>query len=177
MIHERVDRPGGPAMEQQELQRIAQLVEMNRQKMARLEEQITKLSEIRLEQLGVIAALKVLDTNQSTMIPLGGGVQLPASPSGDTVVIDIGSGIQAEKPRSEAITILESRLEEVEEVLTTLQNEFTQTETVVTELATTFTEAAKSIQEATEEEPTQADTPAKSTRRRRKHGTEFTLDD
>ena len=58
-------------MEQQELQRIAQLVEMNRQKMARIEEQITKLSEIRMEQLGVIAALKTLDTNQSTMIPLG----------------------------------------------------------------------------------------------------------
>ena len=69
MIPERVDRPGGPAMDQQELQRIAQLVEMNRQKMARIEEQITKLSEIRLEQLGVIAALKVLDTNPSTMIP------------------------------------------------------------------------------------------------------------
>ena len=56
-------------MEQQELQRIAQLVEMNRQKMARIEEQITKLTEIRMEQLGVIAALKTLDTQQSTMIP------------------------------------------------------------------------------------------------------------
>ena len=104
-------------MEQQELQRIAQLVEMNRQKMARIEEQITKLSEIRMEQLGVIAALKTLDTNQSTMIPLGGGVQLPISTEGNTVVVDIGSGVQAEKPRAEAITILESRLEEVEEVI------------------------------------------------------------
>ena len=76
MTPERVDRPRGPVMDQQELQRIAQLVEMNRQKMARIEEQVTKLSEIRLEQLGVIAALKVLNTQQSTMIPLGGGVQL-----------------------------------------------------------------------------------------------------
>jgi len=97
-------------MEQQELQRIAQLVEMNRQKMARIEEQVTKLTEIRLEQLGVISALKTLDTNQSTMIPLGAGVQLPASPKGDTVVIDIGSGVQAERPREEAISILEARL-------------------------------------------------------------------
>ena len=45
-------------MDQQELQRIAQLVEMNRQKMARIEEQMTRLSEIRMEQLGVIASLK-----------------------------------------------------------------------------------------------------------------------
>ena len=178
MIPERVDRPGGPVMDQQELQRIAQLVEMNRQKMARIEEQVTKLSEIRLEQLGVIAALKVLDTNQSTMIPLGGGVQLPASPKGDTVVIDIGSGVQAEKPREEAITILESRLAEVEDVMTTLQNEFTDTETVVAELAATFTEAAKTLQELAVEEPTTEDTTAaKPSRRRRKHGTEFTLDD
>ena len=60
MIHERLDRPRGPVMDQQELQRIAQLVEMNRQKMARIEEQVNKLTEIRLEQLGVIAALKTL---------------------------------------------------------------------------------------------------------------------
>ena len=128
-------------MEQQELQRIAQLVEMNRQKMARIEEQVTKLTEIRLEQLGVISALKTLDTNQSTMIPLGAGVQLPASPKGDTVVIDIGSGVQAERPREEAISILEARLAEVEEVLNVLQTEFTETETIVTELANTFTDA------------------------------------
>ena len=164
-------------MDQQELQRIAQLVEMNRQKMARIEEQVNKLSEIRLEQLGVIAALKTLDSNQSTMIPLGGGVQLPASPKGDTVVIDIGSGVQAEKPRSEATTILESRLEEVEEVLTTLQTEFSETETIVTELAATFTEAAKQLQPAAEDESESTETPQKSTRRRRKHGTELTLDD
>ena len=164
-------------MEQQELQRIAQLVEMNRQKMARIEEQVTKLTEIRLEQLGVIAALKTLETNQSTMIPLGAGVQLPASPEGDTVVIDIGSGVQTEKPREEAITILEARLNEVEDILNTLQNEFTETEKVVTELATTFTEAAKNLQEATEEQTEETEPPTKSTRRRRKHGTELTLDD
>jgi prefoldin alpha subunit len=164
-------------MEQQELQRIAQLVEMNRQKMARIEEQITKLSEIRMEQLGVIAALKTLDTKQSTMIPLGGGVQLPITPKADTVVIDIGSGVQAEKPRAEAITILESRLEEVEEVMGTLQNEFTETETVVTELANTFSEAAATIQ--AEQETTSDDTSPqpKPSRRRRRHGTELTLDD
>ena len=164
-------------MEQQELQRIAQLVEMNRQKMARIEEQITKLSEIRMEQLGVIAALKTLDTQQSTMIPLGGGVQLPISTEGTTVVVDIGSGVQAEKPRAEAITILESRLEEVEEVMDTLQNEFTDTETVVTELANTFSEAAAAIQAAQEAEPTEESPQAKPSRRRRKHGTELTLDD
>lgn len=181
--HRRLDdtRAGPPAqragMEQQELQRIAQLVEMNRQKMTRIEEQVTKLTEIRLEQLGVIAALKTLESNQSTMIPLGAGIQLPASPKGDTVVIDIGSGVQAEKPREEAITILEARLKEVDKVLNTLQNEYMETEKVVTELATTFTEAAKNLQQATEPQIEEEETPTKSKRRRRKHGTELTLDD
>ena len=165
-------------MDQQELQRIAQLVEMNRQKMARIEEQVTRLSEIRLEQLGVIASLKVLATQQPTMIPLGAGVQLPATPTGETVVIDIGSGVQAEKPRAEAIEILESRLQEVDEVMTTLQKEFTETEKIVAELATTFSDAAKQLQQQSVEVPeTDQEPPSSAKRRRRKHGTELTLDD
>ena len=165
-------------MDQQELQRIAQLVEMNRQKMSRIEEQVTRLSEIRLEQLGVIASLKTLATQQPTMIPLGAGVQLPATPTGETVVIDIGSGVQAEKPRAEAIDILESRLQEVDEVMTTLQNEFAETEKIVAELATTFSEAAKQLQQQSTDEAIDSQEPSPSTkRRRRKHGTELTLDD
>jgi len=165
-------------MDQQELQRIAQLVEMNRQKMARIEEQVTRLSEIRLEQLGVIASLKVLATQQPTMIPLGAGVQLPATPAGETVVIDIGSGVQAEKPRTEAIKILESRLQEVDDVMTTLQREFTETEKIVAELATTFSDAAKQLQQQPVEVPeNDQEPPSSAKRRRRKHGTELTLDD
>ena len=110
------------------------------------------------------------------MIPLGSGVQLPASPTGDTVVIDIGSGVQAEKPRAEGITILEARLQEVEEVLITLQNEFAETETIVTELATTFTEAAKKLQQEAEPPLDTSEEVAKPSRRR-KRGTELTLDD
>ena len=166
-------------MDQQELQRIAQLVEMNRQKMSRIEEQMTRLSEIRLEQLGVIASLKVLATEQPTMIPLGAGVQLPASPTGDTVVIDVGSGVQAEKPRAEAVEILENRLNEVDEVMSTLQNEFADTEKIVSELATTFSNAAKELQEEQSTNVAKETQEPSSTpkRRRRKHGTELTLDD
>ena len=165
-------------MDQQELQRIAQLVEMNRQKMARIEEQVTRLSEIRLEQLGVIASLKTLATQQPTMIPLGAGVQLPATPTGETVVIDIGSGVQAEKPRVEAIEILESRLQEVDEVMNTLQNEFSETEKIVAELATTCSNAAKQLQQqSTDEAIDDQESSPSPKRRRRKHGTELTLDD
>ena len=164
-------------MQQEELQRIARLVEFNRQKMARLEEQITKLVEVRLEQLGVVAALRVLDTGQQTMFPLGAGVQLPATPAEDSIIIDIGSGVQVERPREEAIEILESRLVEVEEVLSTLKNEFKETEIAVGELASIFTEAAASLKAEAEAEPTTEGESKKPTRRRRRRGSELTLDD
>jgi prefoldin alpha subunit len=171
----RVDRPRGLGVQQEELQRIARLVEFNRQKMARLEEQITKLAEVRLEQLGVIAALRALDTGQQTMFPLGAGVQLPATPAEDSIVIDIGSGVQVERPRTEAVDILESRLVEIEEVLSTLEKEFKETEIAVGELASIFTEAAASLQAAAE--PTADDESEKPTRQRRRRGSELTLDD
>jgi len=178
MLGKQVETGGGPVMDQQELQRIAQLVEMNRQKMARIEEQVTRLTEIRLEQLGVIAAIKTLETGQPTMIPLGAGVQLPATPQSNTVVIDIGSGVQAEKSRDEAIQILENRLAEVEDVHTKLQTEFTETENIVGELASTFSTAAKELQSISQEDSSDPVTEDKQPRRRRrKHGTELTLDD
>ncbi len=161
-------------MEGEELQRIAQLVEYNRQKMSRLEEQISKLAEIRLEQTGVLAALQTIEPGKRTMIPLGAGVQLPATPNDDAVVIDIGSGVQAEKPRDEAIKILESRMEEVGEVLSALEKEYQSTEQEVITLANTFNEAASQIQSKAEDnsEPT----PTKKSRRKRR-GSELTLDD
>lgn len=161
-------------MEQQELQRIARLVELNRQKMARLEEQLSKLAEVRIEQLGVIAALQALQTGQSTMIPLGAGVQLPAEPA-DTVVIDIGSGVQAERSRREAVEILTARSGEVNEVIAALQREFDETERIVTELATTFTQAAEGAQEA--ESETSEEAASTPRQRRRRRGGELTLDD
>lgn len=168
------DRPGGPEVETEELQRIAQLVELNRQKMSRLEEQIKKLAEIRLEQTGVLAALQSIQPGKRTMIPLGAGVQLPATPKDDAVVIDIGSGVQAEKPREEAIKILERRMQEVEEVLNALETEYQNTEQEVMTLANTFNETASLIQPQAEDkaEPT----PAKKPRRKRR-GSELTLDD
>ena len=89
----------------------------------------------------------------------------------------MGSGVQGEKPGGEAITILEERLSEVDEVLNTIQNEFTDTEKVVTDLAATFTEAAKKLQQVADPEPEESEAPTKPSRRRRKHGTELTLDD
>ena len=172
MMAECLDQPGGPDVEAEELQRIAQLVELNRQKLSRIEEQISKLAEIRLEQTGVLTALQTIQPGKRTMVPLGAGVQLPTTPHDDAVVIDIGSGVQAEKPREEAIEILQSRMEEVGEVLNALEKEYQNTEQEVITLANTFNTAANEIKTKAEPEAE----PTKKPRRKRR-GSELTLDD
>ena len=164
-------------MEAEEMQRIARLVELNRQKMTRIEDQITKLTEIRLEQVGVVAALNSLSSDKRTMIPLGSGIQLPAKQEGDTVVVDIGSGIQAERTRTEAIEILEKKMVELDNVLQILQTEGTETENTINELVTVFTEAAAALQAVDSTEPEAAEPRPKPKSRRRRGGGELTLDD
>ena len=169
-------------MDAEELQRVARLVDINRQRISRIEEQASRLDDIRIEQDGVIRALKALpDDDRRTMIPLGGGVQLPVIPASDGVVVDIGSGVQAERPRDEAINILETRRAEVMEVLSQLRGELKEAEEVVKTLAESFAEGAKALQSATAttQEPAEESesTESKSKRRRRRSGGELTLDD
>jgi prefoldin alpha subunit len=176
MTPERFERPGGPNMEADEMQRIARLVELNRQKMTRIEDQISKLTEIRLEQVGVVAALNSLSSDKRTMIPLGSGIQLPTKQDGDTVVVDIGSGIQAERTRTEAIEILEKRMAELDDVLKILQTEGTETENTINELVTVFTEAAAALQAVETPQP-ESDVTETKPKPRRHRGGELTLDD
>ena len=164
-------------MEADEMQRIARLVELNRQKMTRIEDQISKLTEIRLEQVGVVAALNSLSSDKRTMIPLGSGIQLPTKQDGDTVVVDIGSGIQAERTRTEAIEILEKRMAELDDVLKILQTEGTETENTINELVTVFTEAAAALQAVETPQPESPATETKPKPRRHRGGGELTLDD
>ena len=170
-------------MDADELQRIARLVEMNRQKMATLEEQISRLEKVINEQATTIAALEALPDHEGrTMFAVGAGVQVPAQVLGDGVVIDIGSGVQAERERGEALEILRFRQAEVEAVLGELQSQFDEAEASVTTLATQFNEGAAAYQAAQSEAPEEAPASDSTTkpvprRRRRGFGSELTLDD
>jgi len=165
-----------------ELQRIADLVETNRERLQNIESQVVRLEEVRQEQARAIMALKAIPASgaNDAMIPLGGGVQIIADiPSEGGAVIDIGSGIQAEKTREEALELLSSRNEELIRLMDSLRSEFDETEKLVIELANQFNEAIEELQgegqdstDSTTQEPEN-----RSRRRRRKRGTEFTLDD
>ena len=166
-----------------ELQRIAQLVEVNRERLQALEQQIRNLEGIKLEQEHALAALLSIsqDGANGAMIPLGAGVQLVADiPPDGGAVIDIGSRIQAEKTREEAAQILSKRNEELNDIMDSLRKEYEELEKHVVELATKFNDAVETAKPPSEETPSekQQSTVAPTKRKsRRKRGTELTLDD
>ena len=165
-----------------ELQRIADLVETNRERLQNIESQVVRLEEVRQEQARAIMALKAIPESgaNDAMIPLGGGVQIIANiPSEGSAVIDIGSGIQAEKTREEALELLSSRNEELIRLMDSLKSEFDDTEKLVIELANQFNEGIEELQgeESDSTDSTTQESENRPRRRRRKRGTEFTLDD
>ena len=171
------------APDRAELQQIAQLVEMNRERLQVLEQQVHRLEEVRLEQVRAIMSLEAIpeDGVSDVMIPLGGGVQIIADVSAEAgAVVDIGSGIQAERTRAEALEMLNSRNQELMQLMDQMKTEFDETEKVVLDLANQFNDGVATLQEdATEEappSPSQTETPSPK-RRRRKRGTDLTLDD
>ena len=166
-----------------ELQRIAQLVEVNRERLQALEQQVRNLEGIKLEQEHALEALQSIsqDGANGAMIPLGAGVQLVADiPPDGGAVIDIGSRIQAEKTREEAAQILGKRNEELNDIMDSLRKEYEDLEKHVVELATKFNDAVEGATPTSEETPNEkqqsTDSPTKR-KPRRKRGTELTLDD
>ena len=166
-----------------ELQRIARLVEVNRERLQALEQQLRNLEGIKLEQENALEALLSISQNgaNGAMIPLGAGVQLVADiPPDGGAVIDIGSRIQAEKTREEAAQILRKRNEELNDIMESLRKEYEELEKHVVELATKFNDAVEGARPPSEEAPSekQQSTDAPTKRKpRRKRGTELTLDD
>ena len=166
-----------------ELQRIAQQVETNRERLQNLESQVIRLEEVRQEQARAIMTLEAIPKSgaNDAMIPLGGGVQIIADiPSEAGAVIDIGSGIQAEKTREEALEILSARNEELLRLMDSLKSEFDETEKLVIELATQFNDGVAELQDedtVVAEVASLEGSESRPKRRRRKRGTEFTLDD
>ena len=63
-----------------ELQRMAQLVELNRERMQTIEQQVRQLETIRMEQIQAIEALRAIPEEgaEGAMIPLGSGLQIIA---------------------------------------------------------------------------------------------------
>ena len=166
----------------EELQRIARLVEANRERMEALETQLRRLEAVRMEQVNALKALESIPEKGSkgTMVPLGAGVQIITDiPADYGAVVDIGSGIQAERTRAEASEILSTRNNELTDLTERMKTEFDQLEVSTMALAAEFNEKMTAIESVDEPKvpvtSSTDDEPKRKTRRRR--GTELTLDD
>ena len=134
------------AADREELQRIAQLVEVNRERMQAIEQQLGQLESIRVEQIQAIEALRAIPDEgaQGAMIPLGSGVQIIADiPSEGGAVVDIGSRVQAERTREEAADILSKRSEELATIIERMKAELSELEQTTVGLAQKFNESVE----------------------------------
>ena len=167
----------------EELQRIARLVEANRERMEALEAQLRRLDSVRMEQLNALKALQSIPDGGSrgAMVPLGAGVQIITDiPSDYGAVVDIGSGIQAEKTRAEASEILSTRNKELSDLTERMKSEFDQLEASTIELANDFNEKMAKLEGTEDQQPqpsTEIKDEAPKRKARRRRGTELTLDD
>ena len=163
-----------------ELQRMARLVDMNRQRLAELQEQVQRVDAVLFEHEETIASLKAIETTPGGHMSLGAGVMLPIN-KGTTTLVDLGTGILGERSPQDAITIVQSRIDDLAEVKSQFEIEVEVISQRTEELANAFDEAAKSISEtkAAEKEPGSEPEPGPSTnpRRSRNFGSSLTLDD
>ena len=133
----------------EELQRIAQLVEANRERMQAIEQQVRQLESIRIEQMQAIEALLAIPKEgaEGAMIPLGSGVQIVADiPPEGGAVVDIGSRVQTERTREEAAEILSRRSEELVTIIERMKTEFDELEQTTIDLAQKFNESVEGLE-------------------------------
>ena len=162
-----------------ELQQMARLVDMNRQRLEDIQNQLEKIEIVILEHEDTHKALTSLAEGKQGHIPLGAGVMVN-TPSNSTSLIDYGSGIFGERNHSSAAKIVSHRLEDINELKAQFEEEANQLTQRIEELAKHFEQAAEEYKtQKTHSETTLIPTEEKQTpsRRKRGFGSELTLDD
>lgn len=146
-------------MSEEELKNMARLIDLNRQRLEQLQDQVSRLEMVQAEAADVETSLTeislIVSEEKSTpsekkqnkvMIPIGSGVHIPTTVEANTTsVIDIGSGIFAEKNPDEAAAIIRTRITEIGKIITELNNEAETITAKITEMSTEFNLAAQKM--------------------------------
>ena len=146
-------------MSEEELKNMARLIDLNRQRLEQLQDQVSRLEMVQAEAADVETSLteisRIVSEEKSTpsekkqnkvMIPIGSGVHIPTTVEANTTsVIDIGSGIFAEKNPDEAATIIRTRITELGKIITELNSEAETITAKITEMSTEFNLAAQNM--------------------------------
>ena len=163
-----------------ELQRMARLVDMNRQRLEEINQQIDRIEVVQLEHDDTRRALNALSGGKTGHIVLGAGVMVPL-PEKATTLVDLGSGVFGERSPDNAEQLVAKRLVDLTELKSQFEAEAAMLTQRIEELAAAFEQAAKEMTDSkidTESEPIATKPEEKQSRRRRKGiGGELTLDD
>ena len=165
-------------IESSELQQMARLVDLNRQRLEEINQQIERIEAVQLEHDDTRRALKSLSKGTKGHIPLGAGVMVPL-PKGATTIVDLGSGVFGERTPESAEEMVSKRLEDLTELKSQFEAEAAMLTQRIEELAITVEKAAQEMTQQKEEpEAEKENGEEKSSRRRRKGiGGKLTLDD
>ena len=162
-----------------DLQQIARMVDLNRQRLEEVQTQLTRVESVLFEHEETIAALDSLSVGSKGHIPLGAGVMVPISQD-ITTIVDLGSGIFGERLPKDAADIVRARMTDLSEIKTQFETEIIAITNRIEELSQSFdnlsAELTKSANTETSEE-TKEEQPKSKPRRRRRIGEELTLDD
>ena len=163
-----------------DLQQIARMVDLNRQRLEELRTQINRIDSVLFEHEETKTALTSLSEGTKGHIPLGAGVMLPLS-SNITTIVDLGSGIFGERTPSDAAEIVQQRLSDLTELKQQFESESTTVAMRIEELSQSFDSLSKQLtveNQTTDNEIEETKTKTKpKPRRRRRIGDELTLDD
>jgi prefoldin alpha subunit len=124
-------------MPEEELKNMARMIDLNRQRLEQLQDQVSRLEIVQVEagdvETSLLAMSRLSNAAESAqsdkkenkvMIPIGSGVHLPTTVEANTTaVIDIGSGIFAEKNPDDAAKIIRTRITDLGIIITELNIE------------------------------------------------------
>lgn len=166
----------------EELQRLASLVEMNKARLDEVGEQSERIYSVISEHESAIMSISAISSGNSGHIPIGAGIMIPLQSTNEQkALVDIGSGIIAEKNHHEAIEILEARVQELKLVLEKMSSEAQILQAEINKLSLDFNDAATKLKPSENKEITTGDftdpTNEKPKKQRRRFGNELTLDD
>ena len=115
-------------MKNEEIQKQLHQIEVYKQQINRLQEELSKIELLKLEILKSIESMKGLKESKEILVPLGGGVFARAVVQDcEKVIVNVGADIFVEKPVEETIEDFKKSSEELNNAENRIREQITKT--------------------------------------------------
>ena len=122
-------------MKEEEIQRQLYQIELYKQQINRLQEELGKIELLKLEILKSIESMEGLKQSKEVLVPLGGGVFVRAVVEDrDKVIVNVGADVFVEKSIDETIEDLKGSSEELNRAESRIKEQIAKTLAVVEKL-------------------------------------------